>query len=142
MCLDYTTMTSDFLFTSESVTEGHPDKVCDQISDAILDACLEQDPLSRVAVEALAKDSTVVLAGEISSRAEVDYHAVVRQVVREIGYSDPDEAFHPDGLHIIELLTAQAEEISYAVFCLPKRSRQDDPAVDSGPSVPGEQPSR
>ena len=103
-------------FTSESVSEGHPDKVCDQISDAILDACLAQDPRSRVAVETLAKGDTVVLAGEVTSKAVVDYEAVVRQVVHEIGYTNPNDPFNADALRIIDLLSPQANEIGEAVW--------------------------
>ena len=76
------------LFTSESVTEGHPDKVCDYIADSILDAYLEKDPCSRVACEVLCKGDTVVLAGEITSCGKVDYEKIVRQTVQEIGYVD------------------------------------------------------
>ena len=75
----------DFLFTSESVSEGHPDKICDQISDAILDAHLTGDPDSRVACETLAKTGMIVIAGEITSRAKVSYNEVAREVVRNIG---------------------------------------------------------
>lgn len=76
-----------FLFTSESVSEGHPDKVADQISDAILDAILMQDPYGRVACETLVTTGLVVLAGEITSHAQVDYEAVARQVIKNIGYN-------------------------------------------------------
>ena len=79
---------SEFLFTSESVSEGHPDKVADQISDAVLDAILKKDPRARVAAETLVKDNLVVLAGEITTRAEVDYDAVARATIKRIGYND------------------------------------------------------
>src|SRR4051812_37656126 len=88
---------SDFLFTSESVSEGHPDKVADQISDAVLDAILAQDPRSRVAAETLVKDNLVVLAGEITTRAKVDYDAVVRKTVKRIGYNDAALGFDAAG---------------------------------------------
>src|ERR1700745_1744672 len=84
---------SRFIFTSESVSEGHPDKVCDYISDSILDACLEQDPSSRVACEALCKSDTVVIAGETTTNARLDYDTIVRKAVREIGYTDTYEPF-------------------------------------------------
>src|SRR6185312_6028824 len=79
---------STYTFTSESVSEGHPDKVCDYIADSILDAHLSADPQSRVACEVLCKSGQVVLAGEISSKANVDYEAVARGAIREIGYTD------------------------------------------------------
>jgi S-adenosylmethionine synthetase len=103
------------LFTSESVTEGHPDKVCDYIADSILDAYLEQDPSSRVACEVLSKGNTVVLAGEITSRGKVDYKKIVREVVREIGYTDSAEPFCADTLVVREMMTNQAQEIAQGV---------------------------
>jgi S-adenosylmethionine synthetase len=103
------------LFTSESVCEGHPDKVCDLIADSILDAYLEQDPRSRVACEVLVKGDLVVLAGEISSRATVDRAAVARRAIREVGYVDPAEPFHAAGVRILEHVGTQASEISDGV---------------------------
>ena len=84
------------IFSSESVTEGHPDKVCDTISDYVLDACLEQDPKSRVACETLAKGNLIVLAGEITSNARFDFIALSRKAVRDIGYTNHDCCFHAD----------------------------------------------
>ena len=103
------------LFSSESVCEGHPDKVCDAIADAVLDAHLEQDPRSRVACEALAKGSNVVLAGEIRSQAHVDLDAVVRGTIRELGYVDPEDPFSADAVRIHSLLGVQSEAIGHAV---------------------------
>ena len=91
---------NEFLFTSESVTEGHPDKVCDFIADSILDACLEQDPHSRVACEVLCKSNQVVLAGEITTARAARLRALVRDAIREIGYTDPREPFNADGVCI------------------------------------------
>jgi S-adenosylmethionine synthetase len=103
------------LFTSESVTEGHPDKVCDYIADSILDAYLEQDPCSRVACEVLSKGNTVVLGGEITSCGKVDYEKIVRSAVREIGYTDSSEPFCADTLKVKEMMTNQAPEIAQGV---------------------------
>ncbi|CAF4193981.1 unnamed protein product, partial [Adineta steineri] len=75
-----------FLFTSESVGEGHPDKICDQVSDAVLDACLSQDPNSKVACETCTKTGMVLVCGEITTKANIDYQKVIRDTVREIGY--------------------------------------------------------
>src|SRR5258707_14498434 len=84
---------SSYLFTSESVSEGHPDKIADQISDAVLDAILAQDKRSRVAAETLVKDNLVVLAGEITTGARVNFDEVARRTIKRIGYSDPAIGF-------------------------------------------------
>jgi len=106
---------SRYTFTSESVSEGHPDKVCDYISDSILDACLEQDKQSRVACETLCKSDTVVVAGEISTNAKLDYDRIVRQAVKEIGYTDPSEPFCDTTLKLISLITNSAAACSSPV---------------------------
>jgi S-adenosylmethionine synthetase len=92
-------MAKSYIFSSESVTEGHPDKVADTISDAILDACLAQDPASRVACETLVKSNLVVVAGEITTQADFDYNKTVRTAIEEIGYTDASESLHPQGGH-------------------------------------------
>ncbi len=104
-----------YTFTSESVSEGHPDKVCDYIADSILDACLSGDPASHVACEVLCKGDLVVLAGEISTAASVDCAAVARTAIREIGYLDPGEPFSADAARVQLELTEQAPEIRHAV---------------------------
>ena len=91
---------SEYLFTSESVSEGHPDKVADQISDAILDAILTQDPYARVAAETLVTTGLVILAGEITTKAQVDYAKVARETIRRIGYADPSLRFDADGCSV------------------------------------------
>lgn len=106
---------SSFVFTSESVSEGHPDKLCDQISDAILDAHLSKDPKSRVACETLVKNNTVVLAGEITSETKVDYESVVRGVIEEVGYTDPKLGFDAAGCEISTYINAQSPDISQGV---------------------------
>src|SRR4029079_18273500 len=92
---------SNFLFTSESVSEGHPDKVADQISDAVLDAILEQDPTGRVAAETLVSTGLVVMSGEITTNATVDYGRVARETLRGIGYNDPELRFDADGCAVM-----------------------------------------
>ncbi len=104
-----------FLFTSESVTEGHPDKIADQISDAILDACLAQDPLSRVACETLTCTGLVVVAGEITTKAYVDFQTVVRETVRGIGYDDAKKGFDCDTCGVISTINRQSPDIAQGV---------------------------
>ncbi len=103
------------VFTSESVSEGHPDKVADQLSDAVLDAMIAQDPNSRVACETLIKTDLVVLAGEIRSDAEVDVEALVRQVIADIGYSDFDSGFDLEQCRIVNELGQQSADIALGV---------------------------
>jgi S-adenosylmethionine synthetase len=103
------------LFTSESVSQGHPDKVADQISDAILDAMLEQDPMSRVACETMVTTGLVVVAGEITSKAIVDIPGVVRKTIADIGYTDPTLGFDADGCAVMVSLDKQSPDISQGV---------------------------
>ena len=104
-----------FLFTSESVTEGHPDKIADQISDAILDACLAQDPLSRVACETLTCTGLVVIAGEITTKAYVDFQGLVRSTVAEIGYVHSDYGFDANTCAVISTINKQSPDIAQGV---------------------------
>jgi S-adenosylmethionine synthetase len=104
-----------FTFSSESVSEGHPDKVADYVADSILDAHLEQDPYARVACEVLVKEGHLILAGEITSQAKVEAEAVARRAVAEIGYTDPAEAFCADRITVMSLLSEQAREIAAGV---------------------------
>jgi len=108
-------MSNSFIFSSESVGEGHPDKVSDSISDSILDACLEQDPQSRVACETLVKSNCVTIAGEITTDAKFDYEKVVREAIRKIGYINDDDIFHADQVFITNQLTAQSRDIGQGV---------------------------
>src|SRR5262245_9766245 len=106
---------SSYTFSSESVSEGHPDKVCDYIADSILDAHLAGDPASRVACEVMCKSGQVILAGEITSKTDVDYEAVARQAIREIGYTDKSEAFNADGVKVYQFTTKQSGDIAMGV---------------------------
>lgn len=107
--------TDRFLFTSESVTEGHPDKIADQVSDAILDACLAQDPYSRVACETLTCTGLVVVAGEITTKAYVDFQKLVRDTVREIGYDDAEKGFDCNTCGVISTINSQSPDIAQGV---------------------------
>lgn len=101
-----------FIFTSESVTKGHPDKVSDIISDSILDAYLEKDPTSRVAVETVVKNNTIILVGEISSAISIDSERVVRQAIRDIGYTREELGFNADTAELILRLDRQSPDIA------------------------------
>jgi S-adenosylmethionine synthetase len=108
-------MSKNYIFSSESVGEGHPDKVCDTISDAILDACLAQDKNSRVACETFVKSNLVVVGGEITTNAKFDYNEVIRGAIRGIGYTNDDDIFHADKVFITNVLTSQSADISQGV---------------------------
>jgi S-adenosylmethionine synthetase len=108
-------MSRSYIFSSESVGEGHPDKVCDTISDAVLDACLEQDKHSRVACETYAKSNMVIVGGEITTRAKFDLEMIVRDAIREIGYVNDDDVFHADRVFITSLMTQQSRDIAQGV---------------------------
>ena len=108
-------MSNDFIFTSESVSEGHPDKVADQISDAVLDALLTQDKNSRVACETLVKTGMVLLAGEITTTAWVDFEELVRQTVKNIGYNDPSIGFDWKTCAVMSSIGKQSPDIAMGV---------------------------
>ena len=118
------------LFTSEAITEGHPDKVCDQISDAVLDACLAQDPMSRVACETCTKTGFVMVFGEITSKAEVDYEKIVRDTVRNIGYDNDECGFNADKIDVLVRIEQQSADIAQGVDCAleqrTNRSEEDE----------------
>src|SRR5438477_4896223 len=108
-------MSKNFIFSSESVGEGHPDKVCDTISDAVLDACLAQDPYSRVACETYAKSNLVVVGGEITTKAKLDFNEIARNAIRDIGYTHDDDVFHADKVLIVNAITSQSPDIAQGV---------------------------
>ena len=112
-------MANTFVFSSESVGEGHPDKVADLISDSVLDACLAQDRFSRVACETMVKSNMVILAGEITTKAELNYEAIVRAAIRDIGYVNADDVFHADTVFINNYLTAgfRSKRFNYFKGC-------------------------
>ncbi len=108
-------MSRRFIFSSESVGEGHPDKVADTISDAVLDACLAQDKGSRVACETYVKSNIAIVGGEITTKAKLDYVQITRDAVREIGYVNDDDVFHADKIFVQNILTAQSPDIAQGV---------------------------
>ena len=113
--LELLTRANDFLFTSESVSEGHPDKVADQVSDAILDAIFKQDPKSRVAAETLCNTGLVVLAGEITTNAHVDYIQVARDTIKRIGYDNTDYGIDYKGCAVLVAYDKQSNDIAQGV---------------------------
>jgi len=117
---------SDYFFTSESVSEGHPDKVADQISDAILDAILEQDPMARVAAETLTNTGLVLLAGEVTTNARVDYIKVAREVVKDIGYDHPEKGIDYKGCSVLVAYDEQSPDIAQGI------DHANDDSLDQG----------
>ncbi|MDD3932030.1 MAG: S-adenosylmethionine synthetase N-terminal domain-containing protein, partial [Eubacteriales bacterium] len=119
-------MKEQWLFTSESVTEGHPDKVCDQIADAILDALLSVDPEARVACEAVATTGMVMVIGEITTSGYVDIPQIVRQTIREIGYTAHDTGFDADACAVLTSIDEQSPDIAQGVNRSLESRQQDD----------------
>jgi len=108
-------MSKNFIFSSESVGEGHPDKVADTISDAVLDACFQQDKFSRVACECYVKSNIAIIGGEITTKAKLDYVAIARKAIREIGYVNDDDVFHADKVFVNVIVTQQSPDIAQGV---------------------------
>ena len=120
------------LFTSESVTEGHPDKLCDQVSDAVLDALLAQDPMSRVACETCATTGMVMVMGEITTTAKVDIPAIVRDVVLDIGYNDSSLCFDGNTCAVLTSIHAQSPDIAMGVDDALETRTQDANEIGAG----------
>ena len=127
-------MAKSYIFSSESVGEGHPDKVSDTISDAILDACLGQDRNSRVACETFVKSNVVCVGGEITTKAKFDYEQIIRKAIRGIGYVNEDDVFHADKVFINNYLTAQSPDIAQGVDArkAPGKATEEQGAGDQG----------
>lgn len=130
VCNDLQTNTEQFLFSSESVCSGHPDKLCDQISDAILDACLEQDPESFVACETCTKTGFIMVFGEITTKANVDYEKIIRETVKEIGYDSEEKGLNYKTMDVIIKLEQQSNQIAGCVHA--DRNVEDIGAGDQG----------
>ena len=121
-----------FLFTSESVNEGHPDKLCDQVSDAVLDAVLEQDPDSKVACETCSKTGMVMVFGEITTKAKVDYEKVVRQTCKEIGFDGPEKGLDYKTCKVMVQLEEQSPDIGQGVHGMGTKALEEIGAGDQG----------
>ena len=122
-----------YIFTSESVTEGHPDKVCDAISDAVLDACMAQDPNSRVACETMASTGFAVVCGEITTNAQIDYQKIIRKTIREIGYTSSDIGFDADSCAVMVAMDRQSPDIAMGVdrALEAKENRMSDDEIEA-----------
>lgn len=119
-------MSNRFIFSSESVGEGHPDKVCDTISDYVLDACLAQDKFSRVACECYAKSNIVIVGGEITTKAKLDFVKIARQAIRDIGYVNDDDVFHADKVFVNTIVTQQSPDIAQGVDARKAKGKKTD----------------
>ena len=120
-------MSNRYIFSSESVGEGHPDKVADTISDAVLDACLAQDKFSRVACETYVKSNIAIIGGEITTKAKLDFVAIARKAIREIGYVNDDDVFHADKVFVNVIVTQQSPDIAQGVDA--RKAKGKAPAI-------------
>ena len=123
----------NYLFTSESVSEGHPDKMCDQISDAVVDAIIEQDPKARIACEVMVKTGMAVVAGEITTNATLSYPEIVRATIKDIGYTSSDMGFDYETCAVLTAIDRQSPDINQGVD---RASEDDQGAGWCGPGPP------